>query len=81
LHPFPYEGIPCVFPRSDASASVTGISNAWIAIVATGGVFGAIATPAATVTQQQQPSFPPPPNVVSDASSRLAAAVRVSDSL
>jgi hypothetical protein len=81
LHPFPYEGIPCVFPRSDALASVTGISNAWIATVTTGGVFGAIATPAATVTQQQQPSFPPPPNVVSDVSSRLAAAVRVSDSL
>jgi hypothetical protein len=67
LHPFPCEGIPCVFPRSDAPASITGISNAWTAAATTGGVVAAAATPAAAVKQQQQPSLPPPP--VIDASS------------
>jgi hypothetical protein len=55
-HPPQSASIPCVFPRSDAPASIRGISNAWTA---------AAATSAAAVTQQQQPSLPPPPPVIS----------------
>jgi hypothetical protein len=66
-HPPQSASIPCVFPRSDAPASITGISNAWTAAATTGGVVAAAATPAAAVKQQQQPSLPPPPVV--DASS------------